>query len=716
MKKILSFFIFLLLQNIFIYSQVVNLPNLEICGEGNTEIFVPINFEEINSIGAISLQVNYDPEVIEFVGYENLNSAISNPFVNVLQNPTRIAIAWFSMSGLGVNIDGKLLDLKFNYLGGETELTFSAEEIALYSGTILNVEYIDGGIISNSTPIILEQTSGDLILCEGSDLVNLSVTSEPSDVFYQWQAENENETWINLVNDNNFQGVNTDNLQINSAGSANFSNYRCKVGENCFIYSEFVSVAVLALPEINMQIPEVISLNQLPYILNEASPEGGEFSGDNVNNGIFEATEVGIYEIFYTYYDGNCTNTSSQIINVVENFRIFGKVNYPNEEETPLKNVEIIVSNENGENLYTTLSNSEGEYEILLYAIGNYTLTASFPMDWELSANSTDALLIAQYYTGITNFNNFQINIADVNGNDTVNSTDALLIQKRYISDISNFGVGDWNEIEIPFEILLENSEIEENFIASFIGDVNFSAFDDTENKKSFSNEILLISEGLVSAPFESEFNLDLKIKQDEEIGAVSMVLNYDVNLVEVLGLSSNLPNFIYNLQEDKILFSWYNVAPHNFVMNENIFTLHLKAKTSYSNNEIFQLGNSCEFAGADALEIENIILSLPSINIFSDIKDIEKMKNNEFKISPNPFFKELKIGYSINSNSEISLKITDITGKKLLYAFEKELVKKGDYEYTLNLENLQKGVYFAVLEIKNKNSTLKKVKKIIKL
>ena len=715
MKHIYIFFFFFFSFSL-LNAQVANLPNIIICEDENNELLIPINFEEINNIGAISLSVIYDPSVLEFIEISDLNENFTNsPFVNVIdidENQKRVAIGWFNMSAQAVSIGtDKFLDLRFNYLSGNTNLIFTQTEIASNTGIVLSVNYINGSIQQNITPTILTQAINDTI-CENETGIFEIETINENDIF-QWQGLTENNEWINL-NTADFENVTSANLSVTSSFSLIYSKFRCKVGELCPTYSNEVSLIVGEITNTILDEFPILTLSNLPFTLSGGFPEQGEYSGDFVNNGLFNVDEIGDYTINYVYENQyHCSSMSSQVIHIIDAFRIFGNVHYADEIASNLTNVEInLIDNITNEIIDNTTTNENGDYQFLTENSGEFRLNINYPLVWNYSGNSTDALLTAQSYTEPDIFSILQKKVADVNNDDTVNATDALFIQKRYINDIDDFPSTDWLQEEIIINV--NNIDLEQNISSAFMGDVNFSYFENTTQNKQIQN-IDLVYEGTVTANVEDEFIVELKIKDALEVGAISIILNYDNELIEVLEINSTLNNFLHNIEEDKINFSWYSIAPHNFLINEAILTLRLKAISSNNNNDIlFNLSENCEFANAEAEIINDLQLSLPSLSIFSGIENLTKNNELSFKCLPNPFAENLRFTYEIKEKSNISLKIVDISGKKV---FEKTLNNqdKGNYNLDIETKNLNKGIYFSTIEIKNKNIFLQKSIKILK-
>jgi len=93
-----------------------------------TGISVPMNVDFSNipsGAGSFTFIVNYNENVLDFQSISN--EALSDIFVNELNNPKGIALIWTTSTN-GSYLDGKLLDMNFTYLQGNTSLVFDTEE------------------------------------------------------------------------------------------------------------------------------------------------------------------------------------------------------------------------------------------------------------------------------------------------------------------------------------------------------------------------------------------------------------------------------------------------------------------------------------------------------------------------------------------------------------------------------------------------------------
>ncbi len=78
-------------------------------------------------------------------------------------------------------------------------------------------------------------------------------------------------------------------------------------------------IHIFETPDVTLDTFEVACIYWEPYALTGGLPEGGEYSGDGVNNGIFDPEEAGIgdHVITYTYTsEDGCENSAEQTLTV----------------------------------------------------------------------------------------------------------------------------------------------------------------------------------------------------------------------------------------------------------------------------------------------------------------------------------------------------------------------------------------------------------------
>ena len=231
--------------NISLHSQVssVSLSSESAC-IGDT-ILIPIDFDNLNNIGAISLFIAYDTNVLEFDTIINVNSLTPGVLSNAMpaQNGgLQVGLVWTAVFS-GANIGtAHWLDLQFIYKNDSCNLSFNSGcEIGDYNANVLNVDFIDGFVNPNSLPFIINQPLDISVLENENASFNVFIDNAN---YYQWQIKL-GSAWTNIINSGSYSGVNTSELQLyNIPLSLNNAKFRCYIEACNSIYSDSATLFV----------------------------------------------------------------------------------------------------------------------------------------------------------------------------------------------------------------------------------------------------------------------------------------------------------------------------------------------------------------------------------------------------------------------------------------------------------------------------------------
>jgi hypothetical protein len=122
--------------------------------------------------------------------------------------------------------------------------------------------------------------------------------------------------------------------------------------------------------------------------------------------------------------------------------QITGTLVYDNNLQAPLPLVQIVLKDSNGLAIDTCLTSDQGFYYFQVYHTGSYSLSLSPPQPWN-GVNSMDALRIIRHFVGTEPLTGLALKAADVNNNYYVNTSDALIVLKRFVAMQSSFLAGD---------------------------------------------------------------------------------------------------------------------------------------------------------------------------------------------------------------------------------------------------------------------------------
>lgn len=132
-------------------------------GIGGT-VDVPLDASNLSGVGSVSLIINFDPAVASFVGLSSDDSGLN--LVANQPEPGEVRIGGFSTAG--VDLEGTVASLEFEYLGGVTTLDFSDNsEVTDTAGDPLVVAFNDGSIADVFPVIFIDSQAAE----PGSDIV-----------------------------------------------------------------------------------------------------------------------------------------------------------------------------------------------------------------------------------------------------------------------------------------------------------------------------------------------------------------------------------------------------------------------------------------------------------------------------------------------------------------------------------------------------------------
>lgn len=125
----------------------ISIGQKQIDSQSSKTIKLPLEVENFNNIGAISLKIAYDKQVLRFTGVTNIKNNI-----NILSSDNNgvISIGWFDLSAINPLYLNNcvLLEFNFEYLSGNSDISFNktACEINDGQGKALSIAYVDGKV------------------------------------------------------------------------------------------------------------------------------------------------------------------------------------------------------------------------------------------------------------------------------------------------------------------------------------------------------------------------------------------------------------------------------------------------------------------------------------------------------------------------------------------------------------------------------------------
>ena len=228
--------ILILLSCLFPWLQAMADPIVTSVGSGSTcpgdEVVIPVTVSNCNGVAAISLALNFDNTKVSYQGHQNLNSAVSTMLVNA--SGGTVYMTWANMSAVDVE-NGTLVELRFTGITGSTGLNWNTTlcEYSDATGTVIQSNYNNGSVSVYTVPNITSNPS-NRNLVEGQS-TNFDVGASGSGLSYQWQIKTPfDDDWENLTNGGHHSNVYNWRLNVNNVTlDMNGNQYRCVVSGTC---------------------------------------------------------------------------------------------------------------------------------------------------------------------------------------------------------------------------------------------------------------------------------------------------------------------------------------------------------------------------------------------------------------------------------------------------------------------------------------------------
>jgi hypothetical protein len=361
---------------------------------------------------------------------------------------------------------------------------------------------------------------------------------------------------------------------------------------------------------------------------------------------------------------------------------------------------------------FTTTSGANGGYSFSPVPAGNYTLTASRSGNW-LGVNSTDALLVARFFVGLTPFDTLQKLAGDVNGDGVVNALDAQLIIRRVAGLVPSY-TRDWSFLGKSFTV---NADRRDTILALCAGDVNGSNLTPPSAPPKIAvNSVTMNSNGTQKAAQSKAFDVPIRVSSAMNLGAVTLRLKYPIDMATFVGistsaLSGSLSN--HNAEEGTISLAWFDATggtqPVRLKENDVLVTLRFTSKTAKGTFNV-SLEPGCEFADAQGNVIEGSKVAAPVTKI-AEIPTVFALDQNY----PNPFNPSTHISYGLPLDSKVSLTVYNIVGQQVA-TLVNDVQEAGVYTAEWNAGNLASGVYIYRLSVQAGSESFTMSKRLVLL
>ncbi|MCD4679567.1 MAG: PKD domain-containing protein, partial [Bacteroidales bacterium] len=388
---------------------------------------------------------------------------------------------------------------------------------------------------------------------------------------------------------------------------------------------------------------------------------------------------------------------------------VYGFLTYDNllVPQTPMNDIKIYLNSFSQVTLDSALTDINGYYIFDSIAAGSsYILEPLYTKPWG-GSNSGDALMIMLHFVGITTIpSGLPLLAADVSADGIVNSADALNVQQRFVGMITSYAAGDW--VPTFDTIHFNGNSVLRNIEGLCFGDPNQSyipPFVKSEAGVRVSNyDLIDIKAGeLLSLP--------IRIENTLEIGAMSIIIDYDDNILKIKNVLVNgdSDNLLFHAVDGELRISWFGLNALNLQAGDLILTVECEINPdnimmeNIDNVLSFNIDRSTVFGDASGQKIPDVHISIPKVQIVADHTYSEFTLNNNY---PNPFSSVTEITYTLPYPGIAKLQIFNMLGETVEVLVEQHQ-SAGNYKVIFNGSQLSSGVYYYMLELNSAETKL---------
>ena len=456
---------------------------------------------------------------------------------------------------------------------------------------------------------------------------------------------------------------------------------------------------------------------------------GAPQKGDNCQNQLFVTTDglvsypEGQTTVTWTVED--CAGNSSydtQVVTVIRN-NLSGTLTYNNGPtfgpNKILNNVEITLMPGGA----TSTTDALGNYSFTDLCAGTYSLQITNNNKPAGGVNITDAgkMMVFGAVSNPDFIEKANWLAGDVDESGAINTLDVFYTFNKFVY-ATPFG-HDWNYYwagdmtndantapTLPMTVVIGGGNSVMDIYGQCTGDFNGNFAPGT--MKSASENLTLDYRENMLVSSNTEFELPVYAGMDMEVGAISLIMNFpsdDVEITNVFLTSDPSSSLKYNVSGDEIRIGWYTLAPVWLNKGESLITLKMKLKNQSADEILFSLASSelNELADGNYDVIDNALLRIdvPSTSAMGTGVNLSA-EEVDFTSYPNPFNESTTLSYSIPVNGQVIIEIYDLVGNKVKVAID-ETQSAGEYSLKVDASNLHPGVYTSILRLKTSDGNI---------
>jgi hypothetical protein len=745
-------------------SNIAQIDTLTGVSQGDL-ISLPLMLNISDLVGAFTLTIDFNAPVLSYAGFEVINPLASSMIGSVAGNKLTLVYTNYSSPA---SFTGDFINLKFHYNGmGEGFVGFNGfNQFDDFAAQPINVKFNDGYVTPGFNP---GNASAEISSVSASvnEIVDVPVVldggaSNPLGAATMFIGYNSMKLeFIGAIDQ--LAGTTIDQIgnQINIAwantngvvfSNSTFLKLRFKFigggstgcGSDIFFTNDIVTNQSCELANgVAMTIPAnwqnggVNLYPANPVITGQANPVVGSIVNYSANAGMLNYDwnviggtidsgdgtptisvtwgSAGIGQVsVYCHNLGGCYLGNVKEINILPagaTTDLNGYITYDNSVSQGMNGVSLKLYNSSGVQvagpLSTFTNGTNGFYEFPSVAQDYYTMNVICTAPWAGApfVSGLDALLVELHTAGIYPLAGIKLLAANVNGGPSVNATDALLIKKRIIGEISSFPAGNWvfdNSIINAFTSPVSTY----NFKGLCTGDVNGS-YNPVVGVKE-TGDLSVLDYDVQYEALQSSFKYTINSINPLNLGALTLYLNYDPSKIEIKSVSSPFSGLESSIQDGKVVLVWSDPTGIQVSENKPMVTFEMVMNSGFEQPELpFRLSTGCELADPMAAIISDSKIKMARLS--------QQKAELTFSVMPNPVNQMATFGFSLPTKGEVQICLSDLCGSKITQIVNADF-SEGYHTASFNVQSatIPSGIYFATLSFNSGGQLTTKVVKLI--
>jgi hypothetical protein len=456
------------------------------------------------------------------------------------------------------------------------------------------------------------------------------------------------------------------------------------------------------------------------------SINGGGFTAGDANGYHFIP---GITHVTYKVVDASNHGTTCGFDITVNKLTVSGHITYYNTNNNALSNIWVNLKQGNTYAVDSVKTDGNGYYQFNNVCPGNYDVIARSFKSTTGSVNATDAAQVNYWGTGNNAYpiQKVRFYAGDVVLTNTLNGGDASRILGYFVTN----GNPTWTPPKGPWtfwptnDALINNNlnppsglqvshvsttagSVVQDFYGLCTGDFNMSFTPDNSGKSVASESLTLTNEATRYQKTGDVFDLPIYSEGAISTGAVSLILNFPSDKLDILGVTladdANTP-MLYNVLGDELRIGWTSLDELSVKAAGKLLTLKVKLIGSLAKDETvrFELAQDRlnELASSTGVVIPDAMLNIDLVGSYAvGIDPGTASAALTFTNYPNPFIGTTTLAYTLPVNGEVTIEIHDMLGVTIKAVLDKVTQNAGDHKLVLDGNELPNGVYIATLKL----------------